>query len=123
MAVSFTPLQPTLGIEHDDDLRLMCGCSAMETPTTLPTNSYCVDVASQGSWELGSDVLQPRTDDVYTLMLQHTFCEVVWPSTRRSRSERLCGLPPFCICIVCVLVCVRCVSVSYPETELWPGAG
>ena len=30
MAASFTPLQPTLGIAHDD-LRIVCGCSAMET--------------------------------------------------------------------------------------------
>jgi hypothetical protein len=37
MAVSFTPLQPTLGIVHDD-LRLVCGCSAMETHVMkLPT--------------------------------------------------------------------------------------
>jgi hypothetical protein len=31
MAVSFTPTQPTLGIAHGD-LRLVCGCSAMENP-------------------------------------------------------------------------------------------
>jgi hypothetical protein len=30
MAASITPLQPTLCIEHGD-LRLVCGCSAMET--------------------------------------------------------------------------------------------
>jgi hypothetical protein len=48
-------LQLTLGIAHGD-LRLVCGCSAMETHfMKLPTNSYCADVASRGSLELGSE--------------------------------------------------------------------
>uniref|UniRef100_A0A8K9WMR0 Myosin XVIIIB n=1 Tax=Oncorhynchus mykiss TaxID=8022 RepID=A0A8K9WMR0_ONCMY len=48
-AESFTPLQPTLGIAHGD-LRLVCGCSAMETHLMmLPTNSSYADVASRGS--------------------------------------------------------------------------
>ena len=55
MAVSFTPLQLTLGIVHGD-LRLVFGCWVMETYfMKLPTNSYCADVASRGSLELGSE--------------------------------------------------------------------
>ena len=53
MVASFTPLQPMLAIAHGD-LRLVCGCLAMETHfMKLPTNSYCADVASRGSLELG----------------------------------------------------------------------
>ena len=53
MAVSFTPLQLTLGIAHGD-LRLVCVCSAMESHSMkLLTNSYCADIASIGSLELG----------------------------------------------------------------------
>ena len=38
------------------DLRLVSGCSAMETHfMKLPTNSYCADVASRSSLELGSE--------------------------------------------------------------------
>ena len=38
MAARFTPLQSTLGIVHGD-LRLVCGCSAMETHfMNLPMN-------------------------------------------------------------------------------------
>ena len=54
MAVSFTPLQLTLGIAQGD-LRL-----AMETYfMKLPTNGYCADVASRGRLELalGGSVL------------------------------------------------------------------
>ena len=55
LAASFTPLQPTLGVAHGD-LRLMWGCSAMETHfMKLQTNSYCADVASRGSLELGGE--------------------------------------------------------------------
>jgi hypothetical protein len=54
MAASFTSLQPTLGIVHGD-LRLVCGCSAMETHfIKLQTRSSCGDVASRGSLELSS---------------------------------------------------------------------
>jgi hypothetical protein len=74
--VSFTPLQPTRGIVHGD-LRLVCGCSAKETHfTMLPTNSYCADVASRGSLELGTECCN--------LSLQHLavpLCELVWPTT------------------------------------------
>lgn len=57
MVASFTPLQPTLGIVHGD-LRLVCGCSTMETNfMKLATNSSCADVASRGSLELCSVVL------------------------------------------------------------------
>jgi len=66
MAVSFTPLQPTLGIAHGD-LRLVLGCSAMETHfMKLSTNSACSDVASRVSFELSSE-LQPTTDYFSTL--------------------------------------------------------
>jgi hypothetical protein len=52
MAANFTPLQPNLAIVQGD-LRLVCGCSAMETHfMKLPTNSYCAGVASRGSLEL-----------------------------------------------------------------------
>ena len=55
MVASFTPLQLTLGIEHGD-LRLVCGCSAMETYfMKLQMNSYCADVAVGDILEL-SDV-------------------------------------------------------------------
>jgi hypothetical protein len=55
-AVSFTPLQSTLGIAHGD-LRLVCGCSAMETNLmNLQIDSSCADVASRGSLKLGSEV-------------------------------------------------------------------
>uniref|UniRef100_A0AAZ3Q5E9 Myosin IXb n=1 Tax=Oncorhynchus tshawytscha TaxID=74940 RepID=A0AAZ3Q5E9_ONCTS len=50
MAASFTPLQLMFGITHDD-LRLVCGCSAMEAYFgKLPMNSSCADVASRGKW-------------------------------------------------------------------------
>ena len=52
---SFTPLQPKLGIAHGD-LRLVCGCTAMETHfMKLLMNSSCADVASGGSLEIGSE--------------------------------------------------------------------
>jgi hypothetical protein len=50
MAVSFTPLQPTLGIEHGY-LMLACGFSVMETHILkLPTNIYCAEFASRGNF-------------------------------------------------------------------------
>ena len=58
MEARFTPLQLMLGIAHGD-LRLVCGCSAMETHfMMLPTNSYCADIASRGSLEVGSVATQ-----------------------------------------------------------------
>jgi hypothetical protein len=52
MAASFTPLNPTLRFAHGD-LRLVCGCSAMETYfMNLPMNSFCTDVAYRGRLEL-----------------------------------------------------------------------
>jgi hypothetical protein len=55
MTAIFTPAQPTLGIAHCD-LRLVCGCSAMENNfMKLPMNSSCADVTSRGSLELGSE--------------------------------------------------------------------
>jgi hypothetical protein len=60
MAASFTPLQLTLGIAHED-LRLVCGCSAMKTHfMKLPTNSSYADIASRGSLELGSVATDDR---------------------------------------------------------------
>jgi hypothetical protein len=55
MAASFTPLQPMLGIAHGD-LRLVCGCSAMETHfMKFLMNSSCADFASRVSLELGGE--------------------------------------------------------------------
>ena len=55
MAVSFTPLQPTLGIALGE-LRLVCGGAAMEIHfMKLPTNSSCADFASRGNLELCSE--------------------------------------------------------------------
>ena len=67
MAVSFTPLQLTLDIAHCN-LRLVCGYSVMETHfTKLPTASYCVDVASRGSLELGSECCNQGQTIIYFL--------------------------------------------------------
>ena len=50
MAAIFTPLQLTLGIAHGD-LRLVCGCMAMETHfMKLPTNSYCAALLPEAVW-------------------------------------------------------------------------
>ena len=55
MAVSFTPLQLMLDIANGD-LRLVRGCSAMETLfIKLSTHSVYADVASRISLELGSE--------------------------------------------------------------------
>ena len=70
MAASFTPLQPTLGIEHCD-LRLVCSCLAMETHIMKhPMNSYRSDVAFRGSLELGSECCNRGQTIFY--MLQHS---------------------------------------------------
>jgi hypothetical protein len=46
MAANSTPFLPMLGIAHGD-LRLVCGCLAMETYfMKLRMNSFCADVAS-----------------------------------------------------------------------------
>jgi hypothetical protein len=75
----FTPLQLTLGIAHGD---LVCGCLAMETHfIKLPTNSYCADVASRGSLELGSECCN-RGQTIFTHY-----------ALQCSRSVSLCGLP------------------------------
>jgi hypothetical protein len=82
MAASFTPLQPTLGIAHGD-LRLLCGCSAVETHfMKILTNSYCVDVAPRGSLELGNECCN-----------WGRFLRATHFGTRQSRSVSLCGLP------------------------------
>jgi hypothetical protein len=82
IVVSFTPLQPTLGIAHDD-IWLVCGCSAMEAHfMKLLTNRSCADVASRGSLELCSECCN-RGQIIFTrYALQHSavsFCELVWP--------------------------------------------
>jgi hypothetical protein len=65
MVASFTPLQPIVGIAHGD-LRLVCGCSAIETHSVkLQTKSYCADVASRGSLELGIECCN-RGQTMYT---------------------------------------------------------
>ena len=82
MAASFTPLQPTL-IEHVD-LRLVCVCSAMDTHfMTLPTNSYCAEVAPRGSLELDSECRNRGQKICTHYALQHSvvpFSELVWPT-------------------------------------------
>ena len=86
MVASFTPLQPTLGIAHSA-LRLLCGCSAMETHfMKLLTNNYCADVAFRGSLELGSQCCNRRQTIFTCYALQHSavpFCELVRPTTSR----------------------------------------
>ena len=104
MAASFTPLQLTLDIAHGD-LRLVCGCSAMETHfMKLPMNSYCADVASRGSLELGSECCNRGQTIVTSYVLQHSavqFCELVWPTTN------LMGCPRTFVYIVYVVtVCI-----------------
>ena len=60
IVVSFTPLQLTLGIANRD-LRLVCGCSAMETHfLKVFLNSASADVASRVSLELGSEYCNRR---------------------------------------------------------------
>ena len=79
--LSFTPLQPTLGIVHGD-LRLVCSCSATETHfMKLLTNSFCADVASRGSFEHGSECCNWGQ----TIFMHF--------STWRFSSVSLCGLP------------------------------
>ena len=83
MAARFKPLQPTLGIAHDD-LRLVCGCSAMEAHfNKLPINNYCADVASRGSLEFRSECC--NRGQTSSARVQ---CFSTW-----SRSMSLCGLP------------------------------
>jgi hypothetical protein len=88
MAASFIPLQPTLGIVHDD-LRLACGCSAMETHfMKLPMNSSCAEFASRGSLELGTDYFNQGQTICMRYAIQHlavTFCEFAWPTISLSR--------------------------------------
>jgi hypothetical protein len=82
MAASFTPLQPALGTVHDD-LRLVCGCSAMEAHfMKLLTNSYCADVASRGSWY---SVVSVSTNN-------RRFLHSTRFSTQRSPSVSLCRI-------------------------------
>jgi hypothetical protein len=65
------------------DLRLVCGCLAMETHfMKLPTNRSCADVASRGSLELGSECCNRG---------QNMLCATHF-STQRARSVSLCGL-------------------------------
>jgi hypothetical protein len=61
----------------------LCGCSAMEIHLMkLQTNSYCDDVASRDSLELGGECCN-----------QGQTIHATFFSSRRSRSVNLCGLP------------------------------
>ena len=72
MALSFTLLQLTLGIA-DGKLRLVCGCSAMETHLVkLSTNSSCADIASRGSLEFGSECCNWGQTIFKAYALQHS---------------------------------------------------
>ena len=83
MAVSVTPLQPTLGNVHVD-LRLVCSCSATETHfMKLPTNSYCADVAPEAVWNLV----------VIVATKERRFLHAMRFGTQWSRSVSLCGRP------------------------------
>ena len=83
MVVSFTPLQPTLGIAHGD-LKLVWGCSAKETHFIMfLINSYCADVASRGSLDSVVSVANKNRWFLRTMRF----------STRRSRSASLYYLP------------------------------
>jgi hypothetical protein len=76
-AISFKPLQTTLGIAHGD-LKLVCRCSAMETHfMNLLMNSYCAYVASRDSLEAGVKLF---------------LCATLF-STWLSHSVSLCGQP------------------------------
>jgi hypothetical protein len=61
MAASFTLLKLTLGIVHGE-LRLVCGCSAMETHfMKLLTNSSCADVVPEAVWNSAVSVATEDT--------------------------------------------------------------
>ena len=79
MAASFTPLQLMLGILQCN-LRLVCGCSAMETHfMKLPMNCSCADVASRGSLELRSQCCNRGQTMFILYVLQHSavpFCGI-----------------------------------------------
>jgi hypothetical protein len=78
MAASFTPLHHAQ-CKALADLRLVCGCSAMETPfMKLPTNSYYADVASRGSWELGSECCNWGQIIFYSLCASTLGGPVLW---------------------------------------------
>ena len=90
--------QPSFSIlisTNHGDLRLVCGCSAMETHfMKLPTNSYCVDVASRGSLALGSECCKQGQTIFTRYVLQHLavpFCELVWPLFISSWLCRCCS--------------------------------
>jgi hypothetical protein len=52
MVSSFTPLQTILGIMHGD-LRLVCGCSAMETHSIkLPKTVIVLTLLPKAVWNL-----------------------------------------------------------------------
>jgi hypothetical protein len=68
------------------DLRLVCGCSAMETHfIKVSTNSYCADGASRVRLELCSECCNWGQTVFMRYVLQHSavpFCELVWPTIR-----------------------------------------
>uniref|UniRef100_A0A8C7FEC0 Uncharacterized protein n=1 Tax=Oncorhynchus kisutch TaxID=8019 RepID=A0A8C7FEC0_ONCKI len=88
MVASFTPLQPTLGIAHGD-LRFVCGCSAMETHyMKLLMNSSCVDVASRGSLERGSECCN-RGQMIFTSYALQDFISSVFLSGCKPEQQMM----------------------------------
>jgi hypothetical protein len=74
MTASFTLLQPTLGTALGD-LRLVCGCSAMETHfMKLPTNSSCA---------VWNSVVRVATEDAFYELCASALGSCLWA----------CGLP------------------------------
>ena len=77
MAARFTPFQPMLGISHGD-VRLVCGCSAMETHfIKLPMNSYCADIAPRDSLELDSECFNRGQIIFYVLCASAVDCPIL----------------------------------------------
>ena len=90
MVTSFTTLQPTLGIAHGD-LRLVCGCSAMETHfMKLPTKSSVLLLLPEAVW---NSVVSVAIEDTQFLSATffitrwshslgiHCSKQVIWPLT------------------------------------------
>jgi hypothetical protein len=59
MGVSVTPLQPMLGIAHGD-LRLVCGCMAMETHFMKLSTVLVLTLLPEAVWNL---VVSVATED------------------------------------------------------------
>ena len=72
MAVSFTPLQQTLGIAHGD-LKLVCGCPAMETHFMKLLTVIVLTLLPEAVW---NSVVNVATDD-----RQFFSTQLVWSTT------------------------------------------